>query len=407
MVPAGAGCRGKAGGCLLNASALAYRNPGRWRAVVFRQEVRHGTAGCLLSLVLLAPLLVREWGLTPVVVGIVFYSSVVVPALTGYFSFTKLLFRIYRTTVVFLLSLPASANGHARLSEWAASVGGWAVRVARGAMVGVRFMLVGLVRACVVLPLTLGVGVALVFHHTYMTLHGARITASQELVTPWAHLTSLYFVLFYTVLLYIYRALFGRPVTWLGTECGKWRPVGKGWAISFGVGLFTFQCSSYRPNLTFIAVTFPYFMLTQHRWSGEEGIVRWIRALRLPLLEEEEAFWVPLGAHTLPIAASLVVGVMVVPVRPWLVFVAAYTNLIVPGLLMARKVAGRDSPHAAVITTCRRATPEELEEHPTCPVCLEELRQARVTPCLHLYHAACLASCLAHSSLCPLCKQPI
>ena len=76
-------------------------------------------AGCLLSLVLLAPLLVREWGLTPVVAAVVFYSSVVVPALTGYFSFPKLLLRLARSlAAVFLypsLSAPCHAFAHLRL----------------------------------------------------------------------------------------------------------------------------------------------------------------------------------------------------------------------------------------------------------------------------------------------------
>lgn len=80
--------------------------------------VFHSLVGCLLSLILLAPLLVREWGLTPVLVSIVFYSIVIVPAVTGYFSFTKLLVRVARSVVaVVFLYLPntASANGNSRL----------------------------------------------------------------------------------------------------------------------------------------------------------------------------------------------------------------------------------------------------------------------------------------------------
>ncbi|XP_050686087.1 RING finger protein 145-like isoform X1 [Eriocheir sinensis] len=405
-----------------------YRNPGRWRAVVFRQEVRHGTAGCLLSLILLAPLLVREWGLTPVVVGIVFYSGVIVPALTGYFSFAKLLLRVVRSLLAVFFALPstASTNGYAHFRGWATSLGRWAAGAVRGVVVGVRFLLVGVVRACVVLPVALSVAVTLAIHETYMSLYGARITANQvvfflmvqELVTPWAHLTSLYFLLFYTVLVYIHRALFGRHWA-MRVQVGQshdlarlavWyiaTRLGKGVAMSFVLVMFTLQFSHVEPDLTFISITFTYFILTQHKWTGEERIITWIRALRLPPLEEEEDFWVPLGALVLPLVMSAGVAVVVAPSRPWLVVVAAYTNLLVPGLVVAQRVAGRDSPHAAVLTACRKATPKELEDRPTCPVCLEELRQARVTPCLHLYHASCLASCLAHSSLCPLCKQHI
>lgn len=53
----------------------------------------------------------REWGLTPVLMGIVFYSGVIVPALTGYFSFAKLLLRVVRSLLaVFFLFLPNTAN---------------------------------------------------------------------------------------------------------------------------------------------------------------------------------------------------------------------------------------------------------------------------------------------------------
>ncbi|XP_050686091.1 RING finger protein 145-like isoform X3 [Eriocheir sinensis] len=309
---------------------------------------------------------------------------------------------------------------------WATSLGRWAAGAVRGVVVGVRFLLVGVVRACVVLPVALSVAVTLAIHETYMSLYGARITANQvvfflmvqELVTPWAHLTSLYFLLFYTVLVYIHRALFGRHWA-MRVQVGQshdlarlavWyiaTRLGKGVAMSFVLVMFTLQFSHVEPDLTFISITFTYFILTQHKWTGEERIITWIRALRLPPLEEEEDFWVPLGALVLPLVMSAGVAVVVAPSRPWLVVVAAYTNLLVPGLVVAQRVAGRDSPHAAVLTACRKATPKELEDRPTCPVCLEELRQARVTPCLHLYHASCLASCLAHSSLCPLCKQHI
>ncbi|XP_045108653.1 uncharacterized protein LOC123503178 isoform X1 [Portunus trituberculatus] len=406
-----------------------YRNPGRWRAVVFRQEVRHGTAGCLLSLVLLAPLLVREWGLMPVVAAVVFYSSVVVPALTGYFSFPKLLLRLTRSLCAVFVrpSLSTPCHAFSYLSAWVASFRAWAAWAARGVVVSMKFVIICVVRACVVLPLSVCVGVGVLCHQTYLALHGVRITCNQivfflmlqEVVTPRAHLTALYFVLFYTVLLYIYRALFGRQWT-RGVQVGGqsqdlarlavWyiaNRLGRGVAMSFVLVMFTVQFTHVEPDLAFISVTFPYYMLTSHRWSGEERIVSWIRALRLPVLEEEEDFWIPLGALALPMVASLGIGIIAAPSRPWLAVVGCYTNLLVPGLLMARRVAGRDSPPAVVLTACRRATPEELAERPTCPVCLDEMRQARVTPCHHLYHAACLASCLAHSTLCPLCKQPI
>lgn len=45
--------------------------------------------------------------------------------------------------------------------------------------------------------------------------------------------------------------------------------LGRGVAMSFVLVMFTLQFSHVEPDLTFISVTFPYFMLTNHRWSGQ------------------------------------------------------------------------------------------------------------------------------------------
>ena len=50
---------------------------------------------------------------------------------------------------------------------------------------------------------------------------------------------------------------------------------------------------------------------------------------------------------------------------------------------------------------------QELKDHSTCPVCLDDLFNARVTPCGHYYHPSCLRRCLSISNLCPMCKQAI
>lgn len=63
-----------------------YRNPGRWRAVIDQQEIRHSTAGCLLSVILFAPLFVRTYGVVSVATASLLYAGVIVPALAGYYS---------------------------------------------------------------------------------------------------------------------------------------------------------------------------------------------------------------------------------------------------------------------------------------------------------------------------------
>lgn len=69
------------------------------------------------------------------------------------------------------------------------------------------------------------------FSISFLFLHLRQVVfflMMQEVVTPWAHLTALYFLLFYTVLHYIHRALFvstlpGYHISQLGNRKEKKR----------------------------------------------------------------------------------------------------------------------------------------------------------------------------------------
>ncbi|XP_042203777.1 ERAD-associated E3 ubiquitin-protein ligase HRD1B-like isoform X1 [Homarus americanus] len=398
-----------------------YRNPGRWRAVVFQQEVRHGTAGCLLSVVLLAPLLVRDVGVGGVAVGVVVYSCILVPALTNYYSFPRLVIRLARA-----LYNGWNKNGSALYTGLATSLGSAVCWAAFWTEYLVRQFLRYLLRA-IFMPLIFVFGCVLpLLHNVYLAFDGFRTTSNQvvfflmvqQLVTPLAHLTALYFLLFYTVLHYLHKSLFTRQ--WARTmQTTEMRDLmrltawymavrlGKGVAMSFVLVMFTLQFNHVESDLVYIVVTFIYFVVSQRRWTGNERIVSWSRALDIEVLEEEEEFWVPVFMRGSTVVASLCVTVPLALSSPWLVMMAAYTNLLVPGLLLRGEYLAHISRQSVLITKCRRATPQEIELNSTCPVCLEELRQARLTPCRHLYHAACLRKCLTLSPLCPLCKQTI
>lgn len=43
----------------------------------------------------------------------------------------------------------------------------------------------------------------------------------------------------------------------------------------------------------------------------------------------------------------------------------------------------------------------------TCPVCLETMHVARITPCGHVFHSHCLRQCLVRSTACPYCRAPL
>ena len=52
------------------------------------------------------------------------------------------------------------------------------------------------------------------------------------------------------------------------------------------------------------------------------------------------------------------------------------------------------------------ANPSHNDDHPTCCICMTSVDPAgaRRLPCSHAFHPECLARCLQHSALCPLCK---
>ncbi|XP_068203851.1 uncharacterized protein [Palaemon carinicauda] len=400
-----------------------YRNPTRWRAVIYQQENRHGTAGCLLSLILLTPLLVKTYGVATVLTGIVIYSCIVVPAVTNYFSFARIL----------LKAAKAICNGgyscrsalHTGLFTWLGNTLSWLWSGFLEGFVWTAKCLLMLIT----LPFTLVFGLFLpLIHNFYLAFEGFRVTSNQvvffmlceRLITPHARLASLYFLLFYTVLAYLKKSLSTRQWSQIGStnstsmqdflRLTTWYiavRLGKGVAMSFVLVMFTMQFNHIEPDFKYIAITFVYFTLTQRKCTGDERIVGWTRSLGLEVMEQEEEFWVPLVLQILPTVASACAMVPLCQTHLALCSVASYTNIIVPFILLKEQIDYHHLQHTDLLVNFRRATIKEIEAHSTCPVCLEDLRVARATPCGHLYHAVCLRKCLAISPLCPMCKQSI
>ncbi|XP_071947663.1 RING finger protein 145-like [Antedon mediterranea] len=60
------------------------------------------------------------------------------------------------------------------------------------------------------------------------------------------------------------------------------------------------------------------------------------------------------------------------------------------------------------ITTLKQATVEELNLlDDVCPICYEKMATARITPCLHYFHGACLRKWLYVKDECPMCHRSI
>ncbi|XP_037780000.1 uncharacterized protein LOC119576394 isoform X2 [Penaeus monodon] len=378
----------------------------------------HIPAYMWLVLLVLVPYLVHTLRNRPyllVVAGIIYVTVVLPAALKGQLYQGSLLW-LPRTVVALLMLRSGLYTGLASKLGQALTA---ACHYAAG---GLRVILQCLLMV-LLLPFTFVRTFVPLVHNFYLSFEAFRVTSNQMVffvlaehaMTPKPQQAALYFLFFYTVLIYLHKTLFRRQ--W-GQNLNStnlrdflrltaWYMavrLGKGVALSFILVMFTVEFRHGEPQLSYIAATFVYFSITQHKWTGNERVVAWLRSLSLELFEEEEELWVPLGFKAGTVLASVAVAAPLASTWPTLCAVAAYTNVLAPVILLRAQF---ETQHQTILNKYRRATKEEILAHSTCPVCLETLKVARATPCNHLYHATCLRRCLELSPLCPMCKQTI
>ncbi|XP_042866920.1 uncharacterized protein LOC122249821 isoform X4 [Penaeus japonicus] len=371
-----------------------------------------------LVLLVLAPYLVHVLRNRPylLVVAGVIYATLVVPlAMKGQLYQGSLLW-LPRTVIALLMLRSGFYSGLAsKIGEAMASA---CYYMAGGLRVMIQCLLMALL-----LPFTFVRTLVPLVHNFYLSFEAFRVTSNQMVffvlaehaMTERPQRAAIYFLFFYTILIYLHKTLFRRQ--W-GQNLNStnlrdfmrltaWYMavrLGKGVALSFILVMFTVEFRHGEPQLSYIAVTFVYFSITQHKWTGNERIISWLKSLSLDIFEEEEELWVPLTLKAGTVLASVAVAAPLTSSLPTLCAVAAYSNVVVPLVLLRVQF---ETHHRRILSKYRRATQEEISAHSTCPVCLETLKVARATPCNHLYHATCLRRCLELSPLCPMCKQTI
>lgn len=164
----------------------------------------------------------------------------------------------------------------------------------------------------------------------------------------------------------------------------------------------------FNPTWMYIFLTAIYFMLTEKDCQEKATIV--LNWLQMDFFENLETFWSPFLVRLL---SSMGSGLMISIVwfftdGGWiLVFAASYVNVFLPLKEMDRywKVLHQER---LCLIKYRFASRRELKERDDdCPVCLQRMKCARVTPCNHFFHGDCLRRCLKDKLLCPLCKQQL
>ncbi|CAL4123149.1 unnamed protein product, partial [Meganyctiphanes norvegica] len=267
----------------------------------------------------------------------------------------------------------------------------------------------------------------LAINSLYISSKGLRVTTNQmvfflmaeRLMIDHQNLMFLRVLLLYMVLAYIYHSLsthswsqglYGqRSLTSMVGSYVSLR-LGKSVVLAFIIIIFSAEKFNDReePNLVlFVTLTFIYFVFTQHEWTGQEFFVGWIQFLGLPFFNGDEEFIIPLTLRILPVLASATLAVHLGQLYPVLFCISIYVNISVPLLQLNTSHQSEVSRPCSGIISYKPATAKDLQDHSQCPVCLDEMQYAVVTPCNHVFHTACIRKCLTVSNLCPLCKRDI
>lgn len=169
----------------------------------------------------------------------------------------------------------------------------------------------------------------------------------------------------------------------------------------------------FSPSWPYLALTATYFALTER--ACQERLPSVLSWLQLESLENLEPLWAPVLSR---LASSLATLLLVVTVSFWggdgvrggawgLCLLASYFNVYLGLKAMDRHLKVLLQERAR-LGRFRFATRQELKGlDDVCPVCLQRMSLARVTPCRHMFHGDCLRRSLKDRSTCPMCKQEL
>ncbi|XP_037081936.1 uncharacterized protein LOC119102600 [Pollicipes pollicipes] len=165
--------------------------------------------------------------------------------------------------------------------------------------------------------------------------------------------------------------------------------------------------SRYQPSAGYLLVAVLYYAASERRLTGA-----WQAALErlcLPNLDGLEELWTPL---LLGYGCAAVAGLLAATAA-WLGHVRL--ALAVGYLCCWFRARETSTSHLAalgqqraLLLPFRTAEPAELRDmDDVCAVCLAPMREARVTPCHHLFHSSCLRRCLQVTDRCAICKRDL
>lgn len=164
----------------------------------------------------------------------------------------------------------------------------------------------------------------------------------------------------------------------------------------------------FNPTWGYIVITALYYIITEP--TCHKRAISLITKFQFDALENLEALWCPVLVRLFSSLASVLMITIVwfCTDGGWvLIFASSYINvyLCLKDMGDHYNILLREQ---AVLNKYRYATKEELnEKDDLCAICLQPMRRARVTPCQHMFHGACLKNCLKTQIVCPMCKQEL
>lgn len=240
---------------------------------------------------------------------------------------------------------------------------------------------------------------------------------AEKVVCPQKSFISLYLLVVFTVVLYVSKRLQSQAQQILDqTRAGLLARYSSSVVavtvskIVIMLGVLSVFIAQYEmePPIFYVFLSASYFVFTDSKLGGETLLTSAVSFFQSDIFEQLEHLYIPLFVRLVCILTSLLLCVLAAPRLPLLVSLASYTNLYVPFTRLSSEVLGPLEQEIQGLQAFRQPTQEELRKAgTTCPVCLETMHVARITPCGHVFHSHCLRQCLVRSTACPYCRAPL
>jgi len=171
----------------------------------------------------------------------------------------------------------------------------------------------------------------------------------------------------------------------------------------------TVSSSSPQPERWLVLITSLYFSLTQPALKAEEVVTSLVSSCQSDVFQQLEHLYIPLFIRLVCILSSTALCLSTLLMDPSVVAVlGCYTNISLPLSRLSAEILNPLKQEIEGLQAFREPTKAELSEGgQQCPVCLDVMLVARITPCGHIFHSHCLRKCLSISNSCPYCRAPL